>query len=105
MSYYATVNREVVAGGRGVAGSALTLNNAFYLATAGGGESLGLPIGRLEAGYAWDAQVVDTRRDGVRLPIFGEQEPSADIFQKILNLAVPENICAVWVQGRQVMAK
>ena len=99
------VNREVVAGGRGVAGSVLTLNNAFYLATAGGGESLGLPIGRLEAGYAWDAQVVDTRRDGARLPIFSEQEPPADIFQKILNLSVPENIRAVWVQGRQVVAK
>ena len=48
----------------------------------------------------------EARRLGVyrRIPD-GEQEPPADIFQKILNLAVPENIRAVWVQGRQVVAK
>lgn len=48
----------------------------------------------------------EARRLGVyrRIPD-GEQEPPADIFQKILNPAVPENIRAVWVQGRQVVAK
>lgn len=99
------VDRALAAGERGVANSALTLNNAFYLATAGGGESLGLPIGRLEAGYAWDAQVVDTKQPGARLPIFESNEPATDIFQKILNLAVPENIRTVWVQGREVISK
>ncbi|NMM97381.1 guanine deaminase [Bifidobacterium olomucense] len=99
------VNRELSAGERGVEGSALTLSNAFYLATAGGGASLGLPIGRLEAGYAWDAQVVDTRHPGARLPIFEPNEPASDIFQKIMNLAVPENVRTVWVQGRKVVDK
>ncbi|PLS25451.1 amidohydrolase family protein [Bifidobacterium imperatoris] len=99
------VNRDAPAGERGVANSALTLNNAFYLATAGGGESLGLPIGRLEAGYAWDAQVVDAKYPSARLPIFGEAEPASDIFQKIVNLVVPENIRTVWVQGREVVNK
>lgn len=48
----------------------------------------------------------EARRLGIyrRIPD-GEQGPPADIFQKILNLAVPENIRAVWVQGRQVVAK
>ncbi|MBT1164206.1 guanine deaminase [Bifidobacterium felsineum] len=99
------VNRDMAAGERGMKNSALTLNNAFYLATAGGGESLGLPIGRLEAGYAWDAQVVDTTFPSARLPIFESNEPASDIFQKILNLAVPENIRTVWVQGREVVSK
>ncbi|KAB7789112.1 guanine deaminase [Bifidobacterium cebidarum] len=99
------VNRDLTAGERGVADSALTLNNAFYLATAGGGESLDLPIGRLEAGYAWDAQVIDTTFPSARLPIFDTSEPDSDIFQKILNLAVPENIRTVWVQGREVINK
>ncbi|KFI92987.1 guanine deaminase [Bifidobacterium saguini DSM 23967] len=99
------VNRDLAAGERGVANSALTLNNAFYVATAGGGESLGLPIGRLEAGYAWDAQVVDTKFPSARLPIFEDNEPTSDIFQKIVNLAVPENIRTVWVQGREVVSK
>ena len=41
---------------RGVKTARITVNEAFYLATAGGGQALSLPIGKLEKGYAWDVQ-------------------------------------------------
>ncbi|MBT1170683.1 guanine deaminase [Bifidobacterium sp. SO4] len=99
------VNASIAADRRGVPDSALTLNQAFYLATAGGGEALGLPVGRLEPGYAWDAQTVDVRRRENPLPIFDRDEPPSDIFQKIMNLSESSNIRQVWVQGRLVVEK
>lgn len=79
----------------------LTLVETFYAATVGGGEALSLPIGRLEPGYFFDAQLVDTRTPGARLPHFGD-EPVASTFEKIMHLTRPENIRRVWVAGRTV---
>lgn len=90
---------------RGVPGSRITIAEAFYLATAGGGESLSLPIGRLAEGYAWDALVVDTAVPGAKLPIFGGEETLRDIFEKIMYLVRPEHIREVWVQGERVHAR
>lgn len=86
---------------RGVSGSSITLNEAFYLATAGGGESLSLPIGKIAVDYAWDIQIIGSKE----LPIFSEEEPLMTIFQKILYLSRPENIDEVWIQGRKVHDK
>lgn len=55
------VNPDLPAGERGVPASRISIHEAFYLATAGGGESLSLPIGRIQENYAWDVQVVDTK--------------------------------------------
>ncbi|WP_152394510.1 guanine deaminase [Paenibacillus guangzhouensis] len=96
------VNPALPAAERGVPNSRITINEAFYLATAGGGESLSLPIGRLEAGYAWDAQIIDTTLATARLPIYSADENLNDVFQKIMYLARPENIREVWVQGEKV---
>lgn len=78
----------------------LTLNEAFYLATAGGGEALDLPIGRLAEGYAFDAQVISTGHSFIQ-----EETPLEAIFQKLLYLAQPEHIKEVWVQGNLVHSK
>lgn len=83
---------------RGVSGSSITLNEAFYLATAGGGESLSLPIGKLAVGYAWDVQIIDSKK----LPIFSDKEPLMEVFQKLLYLSRPESIVEVWIQGKKV---
>ncbi|MBB6692740.1 guanine deaminase [Cohnella xylanilytica] len=99
------VNPALPASERGVPESRLTIDEAFYLATAGGGESLSLPVGRLAEGYAWDAQIVDVTVPGAKLPIFGEEEPLHDVFQKILYLSRPENIREVWVQGEKVHSR
>jgi guanine deaminase len=96
------VNADLPATERGVSYSRITLNEAFYFATAGGGESLSLPIGRLAESYAWDVQIIDTKVETAKLPLFDEEEKLQDIFQKIIYLARPENISQVWIQGEQV---
>ncbi|KQL35981.1 guanine deaminase [Psychrobacillus sp. FJAT-21963] len=96
------VNTSLPADERGVSNSRITINEAFYFATAGGGESLSLPIGRLEENYAWDVQIIDTLLPSARLPIFNSNEDLNDVFQKIMYLVRPENIREVWVQGEKV---
>lgn len=96
------VNPALPATERGLANSRITVNEAFYLATAGGGESLSLPIGRLAENYTWDVQVIDTKMATAKLPLYDTNEPLHDIFQKIMYLARPENIREVWVQGEKV---
>ncbi|WP_107949644.1 guanine deaminase [Lysinibacillus parviboronicapiens] len=87
---------------RGVPNARITINEAFYLATAGGGESLSLPIGRLQENFTWDVQIIDTKLSSAKLPIFNDHEDLSDIFQKIMYLVRPENIREVWVQGSKV---
>lgn len=96
------VNTAISAEKRGVPNSRITINEAFYLATAGGGESLSLPIGRLAENYTWDAQIIDTTLATAKLPIFNANEDLKDVFQKIMYLVRPENIREVWVQGEKV---
>ncbi|MFO1446194.1 guanine deaminase [Bacillus sp. Bva_UNVM-123] len=96
------VNTALPAEERGVPNSRITIDEAFYLATAGGGESLSLPIGRLTENYAWDVQIIDTTIASAKLPIYHTDEELHDIFQKIMYLARPENIREVWVQGEKV---
>ena len=76
------VDTAIVAEKRGVPNSRITINEAFYLATAGGGESLSLPIGRLQENYTWDVQIIDTKISTAKLPIFDQNEDLHDIFQK-----------------------
>ncbi|WP_136608724.1 guanine deaminase [Paenibacillus dokdonensis] len=99
------VNPALPAQDRGVPGSRITVDEAFYLATAGGGESLSLPIGRIQENYAWDVQIIDTKLPSAKLPIFNENEDSHDIFQKIMYLTRPEHIREVWVQGEKVHSR
>jgi guanine deaminase len=99
------VNTRLPAVERGVPHSRITINKAFYFATAGGGESLSLPIGRLAENFAWDVQIIDTTTATAKLPIFDEQEDLEDVFQKIMYLVRPENICEVWVQGERVHSR
>ncbi|MGZ9586463.1 guanine deaminase [Paenibacillus marinisediminis] len=99
------VNASLPAKDRGVPGSRLTIDEAFYLATAGGGEGLSLPIGRIQENYAWDMQIIDTKCPSAKLPIFNENEDLHDVFQKIMYLARPEHIREVWVQGNKVHSR
>ncbi|MEH7128003.1 guanine deaminase [Neobacillus drentensis] len=99
------VNSTLPAEERGVANSRITINEAFFFATAGGGVSLNLPIGRLEENYAWDIQIIDTSVPNAKLPLYHANEDLFDIFQKIIYLARPENIREVWVQGVKVHSR
>lgn len=94
------VDTTISADKRGVASSRITTSEAFYFATAGGGEALSLPVGRIEENYAWDVQIINTTVPTAKLPIYNND--LEDIFQKIMYLARPENIQQVWVQGEKV---
>ncbi|WP_421851224.1 guanine deaminase [Marinomonas sp.] len=96
------VNPNIPADQRGLPSSRITINEAFYFATAGGGKSLSLPIGRLEENFTWDVQIIDSTLSSAKLPIFDANEDLNDTFQKIMYLARPENIQEVWVQGEKV---
>ncbi len=99
------VDPSLPADERGVPNSRITIDEAFYLATAGGGECLSLPIGRLAERYAWDALIVDVAVPGAKLPLYQTDEPLHDMFQKIMYLVRPEHIREVWVQGEKVHSR
>jgi guanine deaminase len=74
---------------------------AFWLATAGGGSALDLPIGMFKEGYQFDALVVDGRSRESSLRLSADDAPT-DILQKIIYLAGRTNIREVWVANRRV---
>ncbi len=84
---------------RAVPGSAIGVADAFWMATAGGGEALGLPIGQFRPGFEFDAIAVDARG----LTRFGLDSP-ADLFEKIVRRAGRAEIGRVWVRGRDIRA-
>lgn len=90
------------AASRGRAHSRITANEAFYFATAGGGESISLPVGRLAEKYAFDAQIIDTRMEDSSMPIFEGMNSLEDIFQKLVYMTQRRNIISVFVQGERV---
>ncbi len=91
---------------RGSPGARIDAVTAFHLATAGGGDVLGVPVGRFQVGQQFDAFVVDTigsssglrRWGGIDTGVDGEQR----LFEKIVHLAGPTDIRFVWVSGRMV---
>ena len=87
---------------RGLPKSRISANEAFYYATAGGGQSLSMPIGRLEENYLWDVQVIDVNAPNAKLPLFDEGISMENLLHKILFLSCPENILEVWVQGERM---
>ena len=90
---------------RGLGDARISLAEAFWLATAGGGQSLGLPVGTFEPGQAFDLQVVDVKRRDSDLTGFGVFNQPADRLARILYLATPDNVRKVYVQGRLVRDK
>ena len=97
------VDARVPPSSRGVPGARLDLVTAFHLATAGGADVLGLPVGRFQVGCQFDAFVVDTSgAAGSRVRQWGEVDDEARLFEKIVRLAGPSEIARVWVAGREV---
>jgi guanine deaminase len=74
---------------------------AFWLATAGGGIALDLPVGVFKEGYQFDAILVDARAQDSNLRLDGNDAP-ADVLQKIIYHAGRANIREVWVANRRV---
>ena len=74
---------------------------AFWLATAGGGVALDLPVGVFREGYQFDAMLVDARSRAGNLR-FDTRDPPAEILQKIVYHGGRANIREVWVANRRV---
>jgi guanine deaminase len=75
---------------------------AFFVATANGGISLDLKIGRIAPGYFFDALVIDTTIPHSSLMVFEELDAPEDVFHKIVYNAAPHNITHTYVNGRLV---
>jgi guanine deaminase len=74
---------------------------AFWLATAGGGIALDLPVGVFKEGFQFDALLIDARAADSNLRIDGNDAPQ-DILQKIIYQAGRANIREVWVANWRV---
>ena len=96
------VNADLGVIERGTSGARIDFREAFWMATAGGGEALGLKVGKFLDDYAFDAIVVDTAVPDTNLIIWEEMDSGDDILQKIIYNAERRNINRVWVQGELV---
>jgi guanine deaminase len=88
--------------GRGVAGSKIGILDAFWMATTGGAELLGAPIGLIAPGRRFDAIAVDLEVDRSALRVWPGEPDDAATFERIVRLATPAEIAAIWVDGVQV---
>ena len=96
------VDGSLDASARGVAGTRIDFREAFHLATAGGGDALGLPVGRLAPGCHFDAIAIDTAAEKGTIRLWDGSPEDDDLLQAILYTASKPNISAVWVAGAQV---
>lgn len=90
---------------RGRVDSVVDWRTAFHLATAAGGEALGLNVGRFAPGYAFDAQLIDTATEHGTIRMFTDTSSSDAALAKILYAATPPNVSDVWVAGRSVAGR
>jgi guanine deaminase len=98
------VDPSLAAEKRGVSDSAIGVAEAFWLATAGGGEALGLPIGKFEHGYKFDAVLIDLHAPGSNVRHWPALDGLNDVFQKIVLNANRANVVRTWVDGKLVYA-
>ena len=75
---------------------------AFWIATAGGGIAVDLPVGLFAPGYQFDACVVDASAAHSNLQVLDEDPPHT-VLQKIIYESTRANIAQVWVANRQVV--
>jgi len=94
------VDPTLLADERGTQAARITAIEAFWLATAGGGEAIGLPVGRFEPGCHFDALVLDLDAPGSNIVSWPGLDTPRDLFEKIVLHAGRQNVAAVWVGGR-----
>ena len=90
---------------RGVPVSRIDTVTAFHVATAGGAELLGIPVGTFEVGRKFDAFSVDVETPGSALRYWDEVDSEDRLFEKIVRVAGSNEITHVWVDGRRVAGR
>ena len=96
------VDASVPADRRGVPGSRVDIVTAFHVATKGGADLLGINAGVIAPGHVFDAFVVDCEARPSGLDYWDGIDNDERLFEKIVRLAGPQDITAVWVSGRRV---
>ena len=96
------VDAAVSSSVRGVPHSRLSILDAFYLATVGGAELLGQPIGLIEVGRQFDAIAVTPNRPNSALKTWPEVDDHGRLFEKVIRLCAASDIDHVYVDGRRV---
>jgi len=76
-------------------GGAIRAEDCFAMGTRGGGELLGLPVGRLAAGYRADVVALDLGDPSLW--------PAHDLVKNIVYALSARAIRDVWVEGRRVV--
>ena len=85
-----------------VENSRIDIVAAFYMATTGGANMLGLNAGVIAAGNHFDAIVVDTSSSDSGLRIYDDVDGEERIFEKIVRLSGPRDISHIWVAGKKI---
>jgi guanine deaminase len=98
------VDARVEPSERGVTGSRISITEAFWMATLGGADLLGIPCGLLEVGRQFDAVAVDLDAGTSGLRRWEGVDDDARTFEKIVRLAGPTDIAEVWVRGNTVIS-
>lgn len=96
------VDVDICQAKRGKKDSRLSVVEAFYLVTKGGGQAVCLPLGTFEPQQICDFQVLDPTESTNKLPGLEIFTRPVDILAKLLYLSTPANIKEVWVQGQKV---
>lgn len=85
----------------------LTIPEAFFLATLGGAQVLGLgeTIGNFVVGKDFDAVIVDPTCEDSPFDVFDEIDTTEEVFQKFLFLGDDRNCRTIFVAGQQVFSR
>ena len=80
----------------------LTYAEAFWLATVGGAEALGVEglTGHFGVGSDFDALLIEPMAEGSPIDLF-DSDTELDAFQKWLQLGDDRNVAAVYVRGHK----
>lgn len=98
------VDAALPPGRRGVPASRLDTRAAFYLATAGGGQALDLPVGTFAPGQHFDAMCIDPDAPAGTIRLWDEEDDE-QVLQMVIQTASRANIAGVWTDGRRIGAQ
>ena len=93
------VDPAVTRSNRGRGNARINFIEAYWMATAGGGDALEIPVGRFAPGYRFDALAVDIDASDSNIIDAGQTSSPDDLLQSIIYNVTRDNIRAVWVDG------